>query len=165
MNKRFFRAAVAASSALALTVSLAACGGDETAQSEEKELTISWYYSSGGGDAWERAIKLYKEQNPDVKVNEVHTSFPQMQKNAQLTLQTDDAPDVAMYNQGTSSVGNLASQGILADLTEYAEQYGWTESLPNSIQTVAKYKADGTLNAIYLTDEVCGFAVHLVGKQ
>ena len=28
----------------------------------------------------------------------------------------------------------------------------------------AKYKADGTLNAIYLTDEVCGFAVHLVGK-
>ena len=65
-----------------------------------------------------------------------------MQKNAQLTLQTDDAPDVAMYNQGTSSVGDLASQGILADLTEYAEQYGWTESLPNSIQTIAKYKAD-----------------------
>lgn len=28
----------------------------------------------------------------------------------------------------------------------------------------AKYKADGTLNAIYLTDEICGFAVHLVGK-
>ena len=29
----------------------------------------------------------------------------------------------------------------------------------------AKYKADGTLNAIYLTDEICGFAIHLVGKQ
>lgn len=142
MNKRFFRVATAAVSAIALTASLAACGGDETAQSEEKELTISWYYTSGGGDAWERAIKLYKEQNPDITVNEVHTSFPQMQKNAQLMLQTDDAPDVAMYNQGTSSVGNLASQGILADLTEYAEQYGWTESLPNSIQTIAKYKAD-----------------------
>lgn len=25
-----------------------------------------------------------------------------------------------------------------------------------------KYKADGTLNAIYLTEEVCGFAIHLV---
>lgn len=32
-------------------------------------------------------------------------------------------------------------------------------------QTTAKYKADGTLNAIYLTDEICGFAVHLVGKK
>ena len=29
----------------------------------------------------------------------------------------------------------------------------------------AKFKADGTLNAIYLTDEICGFAIHLVGKQ
>ena len=29
----------------------------------------------------------------------------------------------------------------------------------------AKCKADGTLNAIYLTDEICGFAIHLVGKQ
>ena len=29
----------------------------------------------------------------------------------------------------------------------------------------AKYKPDGTLNAIYLTGEICGFAVHLVGKK
>ena len=29
----------------------------------------------------------------------------------------------------------------------------------------AKYKPDGTLNAIYLTDEICGFAVHLVGNK
>lgn len=29
----------------------------------------------------------------------------------------------------------------------------------------AKFKADGTLNAIYLTDEICGLAIHLVGKQ
>ncbi|MDO4270803.1 MAG: VOC family protein [Eubacteriales bacterium] len=29
----------------------------------------------------------------------------------------------------------------------------------------AKYKADGVLNAIYLTGEIGGFAVHLVGKK
>ena len=29
----------------------------------------------------------------------------------------------------------------------------------------AKYKADGTLNAIYLADEICGFAVHLMGNK
>ena len=140
--KHPFRSAVAAVSSMVMLTSLAACGGSDTAQSDEKELTISWYYSSGGGDTWERAIKLYKKENPDVKINEVHTSFPQMQKNASLTLQADDAPDVAMYNQGTSSVGNLASQGILADLSEYADKYGWTDTLPESIQTVAKSKAD-----------------------
>lgn len=26
----------------------------------------------------------------------------------------------------------------------------------------ASYKPDGSLNAIYLTDEICGFAIHLV---
>lgn len=31
-------------------------------------------------------------------------------------------------------------------------------------ESTAKFKADGRLNAIYLTDEICGFAVHLVGK-
>lgn len=31
--------------------------------------------------------------------------------------------------------------------------------------STAKYKPDGTLNAIYLLDEICGFAVHLVGNR
>ena len=64
MNKRFFRVATAAVSAIALTAALAACGGDETAQSEEKELTISWYYSSGGGDAWERCHQAIQGAEP-----------------------------------------------------------------------------------------------------
>ena len=32
-------------------------------------------------------------------------------------------------------------------------------------QSTAKYKPDGTLNAIYITREICGFAIHLVGKK
>ena len=32
-------------------------------------------------------------------------------------------------------------------------------------QSTAKYKPDGTLNAIYLNQEVGGFAIHLVGKK
>ena len=31
--------------------------------------------------------------------------------------------------------------------------------------STAKYLPDGTLNAIYFTKEICGFAVHLVGKK
>ena len=32
-------------------------------------------------------------------------------------------------------------------------------------EDTAKFKPDGTLNAIYLTEEICGFAIHLVGKK
>lgn len=35
----------------------------------------------------------------------------------------------------------------------------------NANPSTAKYKPDGTLNAIYLLNEVCGFAVHLVGNR
>lgn len=62
MKHHLLRNAVATISAMAMLTSLAACGGSETAQSDEKELTISWYYSSGGGDTVERAIKLYKKE-------------------------------------------------------------------------------------------------------
>lgn len=137
------KALVAAASAVAMLFPLAACGGSDTASADDdKELTISWYYASGGADTYERVIKQFKKENPDIKVKEVHTSFPQMQKNGQLIMQADDAPDVIQYNQGTSSVGNLASQGILSDLSDYAKQYGWDKEIPTSMQTIAKYKAD-----------------------
>lgn len=42
--KHPFRSAVAAVSSMVMLTSLAACGGSDTAQSDEKELTISWYY-------------------------------------------------------------------------------------------------------------------------
>ena len=32
-------------------------------------------------------------------------------------------------------------------------------------QATAKYKPDGALNAIYINKEICGFAIHLVGKK
>ncbi|HIX89871.1 MAG TPA: VOC family protein [Candidatus Agathobaculum pullicola] len=63
---------------------------------------------------------------------------PYMGKNGHIAIGT---PDVA------AAKAELETRGIVFN------------------DTTAKYKADGTLNAIYLSDEICGFAVHLVGKQ
>ena len=54
---------------------------------------------------------------------------------------------------GHIGVGTPDVQAAVADL----EARGFTVD-PSS----AKYKPDGTLNAIYLTNEVCGFAIHLM---
>lgn len=145
MMKRFTKTKgiVASVGAVAMLLSMAGCGnGSEASGDDDKELNISWYYASDGGDTFTRVIDQFKKENPDIKVTETHTSFPQMQKNGQLIMQGDDAPDVVQYNQGTSSVGNLASQGILADLSDYASQYGWDKKIPSSMQTIAKFKAD-----------------------
>ena len=63
---------------------------------------------------------------------------PYMGKNGHIAIGT---PDVAAAN------AELETRGIVFN------------------DATAKYKADSTLNAIYLSDEICGFAIHLVGKQ
>ena len=57
---------------------------------------------------------------------------------------------------GHIAIGTPDVAAAVADL----ESRGFT-FIPES----ARYKADGTLNAIYITDEICGFAVHLVGMK
>ena len=54
---------------------------------------------------------------------------------------------------GHIAIGTPDVAAAVADL----EARGFTVD-PSS----AKYKPDGTLNAIYITEEICGFAVHLM---
>ena len=80
-----------------------------------------------------------KEGNSSIFAGDIEImKAPYKGKNGHIAIGT---PDVA------AAKADLESRGFTFD------------------ESTAKYKADGTLNAIYLTDEVCGFAVHLVGKQ
>lgn len=63
---------------------------------------------------------------------------PYMGKNGHIAIGTPDVP---------AAKAELEARGYTFD------------------DATAKFKADGTLNAIYLTDEICGFAIHLVGKK
>jgi len=63
---------------------------------------------------------------------------PYLGKNGHIAIAT---PDVA------AAKAELEAKGFTFDLDS------------------AKYKPDGTMNAIYLNDEIRGFAVHLVGKK
>lgn len=137
-----FNTAVAAVVAVAVMGSMAACGSGNAAQSDSDSFKVGWYGSSENDDLVTRAIALYKKDNPNIDIKPVYLNYDQMVKNAQLILQTDDAPDLVLYEQGTSTVGNLASLGVLSDMSDYATQYGWDKILPSSVQTIAKYKAD-----------------------
>lgn len=63
---------------------------------------------------------------------------PYLGKNGHIAIGT---PDVA------AAVEELKSRGFMFNVES------------------AKYKADDTLKAIYLADEICGFAVHLVENK
>lgn len=147
-SKLSFVAAVAAV-ALAMTgcAGGSSGGGGGDAANEDQTLTI-WHYEnddSAMGKAWAKAIEIFEDQHPDVTVKVEMQTFEQIQKNAKIVLTGDDVPDVMEYNKGNATAGQLAAQGLITPLTDYAEEFGWADKLPSSITTTARYDEQGLM--------------------
>lgn len=132
--------------AMTLPLVLTGCSSAEEAE-DGKSLTI-WHYeseTSAMGQAWERAVEIFKDEHPDVTVKVENQTFEQIQKNAKIVLTGDTVPDVMEFNKGNATAGQLASQGLLAPLTEAAKEKGWDTKLSSSLQTTARYTEDGLM--------------------
>jgi raffinose/stachyose/melibiose transport system substrate-binding protein len=130
---------------VAASLSLSACSSDSGGSSNT--LTL-WHYegpTSAMGIAWNQAIKDFESSHPGVKVKFEEKSFEQIQQTAPQILNSDEAPDIMEYNKGNATAGLLAKQGLLTDLTAQATRRGWDKLLSPSLQTTAKYGADGTM--------------------
>ncbi|WP_306209866.1 extracellular solute-binding protein [Actinoplanes sp. RD1] len=143
--------AAAGSLLLLASLGLTACGsngeGDEGA--DAKTLTL-WHYegpTSAMGIAWNKAIELFKSSHPGVEVKFEEKSFEQIQQNAGMILNSDSAPDILEYNKGNATAGQLSKQGLLEDLSGEATSRGWDKKLTPSLQTTAKYDADGIMGS------------------
>ena len=145
--------AVAASLAMALS----ACSGGGTAPAasgsstaaEPRTFTI-WHYEgddSAMGQAWAKAVELFKAKHPEVTVNVEKQTFEQIQKNAKIVLTGDSVPDVMEYNKGNATAGQLAAQGLIMPLTDAATKYGWDSKLAGSLATTAKYDDKGLMGS------------------
>lgn len=143
--------------AATLTLALTACSsagsapsaGGSSAASEPKTLTI-WDYESDEsamGQAWAKAVEIFKAKHPDVTVKEEAQTFEQIQKNAKIVLTGDSVPDVMEYNKGNATAGQLAAQGLITPLTDAAKQYGWESKLAGSLATTAKYNDKGLMGS------------------
>jgi raffinose/stachyose/melibiose transport system substrate-binding protein len=139
--------------AAAVALALAACGGSGSndqsggGQSTPKVLKL-WHYegaTSAMGIAWNEAIKQFKASHPGVEVKFEAKGFEQIRQNASMILNSDDAPDVMEYNKGNASAGLLSKQGLLTDLTGEVTKRGWDKLISPSLQTTARYDADGVM--------------------
>jgi len=101
-----------------------------------------WYYeppTSAMGLAWAAAQTQFLATHPGVKIAyELHT-FEQLQKTAQMVLNSDSAPDLIEINKGAANAGTFATEGLLTDMTAEATKRGWDKILSPSIQTTCRY--------------------------
>jgi raffinose/stachyose/melibiose transport system substrate-binding protein len=145
--------AALAAAVAAVALALAACGGSGSndqsggGQATPKVLKL-WHYegaNSAMGIAWNEAIKQFKASHPGVEVKFEAKGFEQIRQNASMILNSDDAPDVMEYNKGNASAGLLSKQGLLTDLTGEVTKRGWDNQISASLQTTARYDADGVM--------------------
>lgn len=130
--------------ALAATV-LGGCGSDAGDNPDELRL---WHYEgpdSAMGKAWNAAIKEFESKHPGVKVKFEEKGFEQIQKSAQMVLNSDEAPDLMEYNKGNATAGLLSKQGLLTDMSSEVTKRGWDKLLSPSLQTTCKYDERGVM--------------------
>lgn len=142
-TSRFARRTIAAgvSAALALT----ALVGCSSASGGEDTFTILQYEGKTSAQylAWQKAVEIFKKEHPGVKVEFNSTSFDSMQKNGKLLLSGNKVPDVVEINKGNADAGQLASQGLIENLDEQVEKYGWDEKVTGAMTALARYDDEG----------------------
>jgi raffinose/stachyose/melibiose transport system substrate-binding protein len=141
-------AAVAATTAVA-ALALSACSGGSGGESSGDNTLTLWHYegaNSAMGIAWAEAIKVFEEET-GATVEFEEKSFEQIRSTASQVLNSDEAPDLMEFNKGNATAGLLASQGLLTDITEAVEEYGWDDKLAPALQTTARYNEDGVMGS------------------
>lgn len=148
--------AVAAAGALTLTACSSDDGGSATPSGSAggdvdyagETLNVMHYEGadSAMGIAWAKAIEIFEEET-GATVNLEETAFEDLRTSAEQLFDSSDAPDVAEYNKGNATAGQLAAIGVIQNLDDAYEQYGWGDKLADSVATTAKYNADGVMGS------------------
>jgi raffinose/stachyose/melibiose transport system substrate-binding protein len=140
---------IIALTALAIALGAAGCKSKSQSPAGEKGAVLKlWHYeppNSAMGIAWKQAIAAFEKAHPGVTVKFEEKGFEQIQQNAGMILNSDEAPDIMEYNKGNATAGLLSKQGLLTDLTAEAGKRGWDKKLSPSLQTTARYDARGVM--------------------
>ncbi|WP_062210745.1 ABC transporter substrate-binding protein [Demequina oxidasica] len=149
-------AAFAAAGALTLAACSSDDGGSATpsgsaggdADYSGQTLNVMHYEGadSAMGIAWNKAIEIFEEET-GATVNLEETAFEDLRTSAEQLFDSSDAPDVSEYNKGNATAGQLASIGVIQNLDDAYEQYGWGDKLADSVATTANYSDDGVMGS------------------
>ncbi|MGK5531255.1 ABC transporter substrate-binding protein [Streptomyces sp. URMC 129] len=131
--------------AVALTLVATGCGGSDAGSGDGQTLRL-WHYEDPEGAlgvAWDAAIEEFERTHPGVTVEFEQKTFDQIQQTSGMILNSDEAPDIMEYNKGNATAGLLSSQGLLTDLTQVAQERGWTDLIGENLSAAARYDEHG----------------------
>jgi len=105
-----------AAGAVALPLTLAACGGDE-GEDGTIELEILWWGGPERAQATEAALDLYEERHPNVTIHRRWQGYDGYYDGLSTNAAAGDAPDIFQIDENLLS--EFATNGITYDLSEF----------------------------------------------
>lgn len=104
------------------------------------DVTLSLMSTPESGAAVKAIITGFQAKYPNVKVNYQDTNFDDYNKSLNLTLASDQAPDIVLLN----SVGTTVKDGLVRSLAPYEKAYGWDEVYPSTQLAQWRVAPNGT---------------------
>lgn len=142
MNRRASTLAVVSMTAIA-GMALAGCSGGAAAGKEKLEL---WFWGAPPAQQETMQKVLVDGFNASQDEYELEVNFDNaVDKNVQVALSANRGPDV-VYGSGPAFAAAYAAEGKLADMTPYAEKYGWKDRILDSMYESGTY--DGKLYSL-----------------
>jgi raffinose/stachyose/melibiose transport system substrate-binding protein len=92
------------------------------------DVQLSLVSTPESGAAMKPIIAAFEAKYPNVKVKYSETNFDDYNKSLNLTLASDQSPDIALLN----FIGTTVKDQLVIGLDGYAKAYGWDKTYPAS---------------------------------
>ncbi|MEV7460976.1 ABC transporter substrate-binding protein [Streptomyces rubiginosohelvolus] len=103
-------------------------GGPVSTKVPSKEIELKLVSTPESGAAIKEIIRLWEAKHPNIKIAYQETGYDDYNKSLNLSLASEQAPDLALLN----SVGTTVKDKLVRDLSPYADAYGWDKVYPST---------------------------------
>ncbi|MER6526820.1 extracellular solute-binding protein [Streptomyces sp. NPDC001508] len=107
-------------------------------------LNVLDTFSGGTDNAWMTSVvNAFEKKYPNITIKRTSMAWGDAMAALPLKLKSSNPPDIVPPNNGWQSMGTLVRGGLLLNLDNYADAYGWKKSFPQSILSEHEFSTDG----------------------
>jgi ABC-type glycerol-3-phosphate transport system substrate-binding protein len=122
----------------------------------DEPVTLKLMSTPESGESTLKAIEAFKSVKPNNTNEYDQTNYEDYNNSLNLALASDTAPDIVLLN----AVGVTVKNGLVKDLSQYAQAYGWEDAVPANQLAQWRVAADGaTLGEGPLYASPAGFSL------
>jgi raffinose/stachyose/melibiose transport system substrate-binding protein len=90
-----------------------------------------------------QVVAAFEKKYPNITINRTSMAWGDVMQALPLKLRSNNPPDIVPANNGWQSLGTLVQGGLVLNLDHYAQAYGWTRKVPQSILAEHEFSTDG----------------------